>query len=267
MRHAAPVRWAHSVLLRHTAGPMMAETELWLVDLGKLRPGLEATEAAEPRLSEDMKVRFDRMADPVSRRERRLAHIALRLALEARVGSEIRRAPFVRNTAGKPSLPGRSCAFSLSHTQGLALIALGREEPLGVDIERMRRVRVPAARRVPIEAEAVALAEGAALSSAGPDAQFLNAWVRIEAAAKAQGCGVGSLLERLRPRHVASPSPSVPPPEAVAPRIVVRDVPVADGVFAAIALSAGLALPPLRHFPEDPAAIEAFLSGEAGTRR
>lgn len=247
---------------------MIAETELWLVDLGKLRPVLEAAEAAEPRLSEDMKIRLDRMADPVSRRERRLAHIALRIALEARLGPGLRRAPFARNAAGKPSLPGLGCAFSLSHAEGLALIALGRDEPLGVDIEHMRRVRVPAARRSPIEAEAVALAGGAELSHASPDARFLNAWVRIEAAAKALGCGVGSLLERLRPRHVSSSSPApAPSQKPIAPHLVVRDVPVAEGIFAAIALSAGLAPPPLRNFPEDPAAIAAFLSREAGTRR
>jgi hypothetical protein len=57
----------------------MEETELWLVDLGKAAAALMATEAATPRLSEDILRRLDEMGDDEARRERRLTHIALRI--------------------------------------------------------------------------------------------------------------------------------------------------------------------------------------------
>lgn len=186
----------------------MTETELWLVDLESTAAALEAIEAATPRLSADMAVRLAQMQDATARRERRLAHVALRILLERRLGASIRGKAFVIGPSGKPSLPAGDgepgIGFSLAHTRGIALIATG-PDPLGVDIERPRPVRMAPARRAPIEAEAIALANGAPLAGApGSDARFLNAWVRIEAVAKASGRGVGALLEGLRPRREAS---------------------------------------------------------------
>lgn len=245
----------------------MAETELWLVDLERTQAALETLEAATPRLSRDTEDHLDRMADATARRERRLSHIALRVLLEARHGAGIRRTPFAHNATGKPSLPGYDAAFSLSHTRGRALVAVGDCEVLGVDIERLREVRMPPLRRAPIEAEAVALAAGAALRGDGADARFLSAWVRIEAAAKAQGRGVGAVLERLRPRHAAA-ARAAPRSEASGlPSIAVYDVPVAGDLFAAVALPAGHAPPPLRTLPQASGAIAALLSGSPGTRR
>lgn len=234
----------------------MAATELWLVDLDKTERALEALEAATPRLSEDILLRLGEMGDETARRERRLAHIALRLLLEARLGPGIRRVPFQRSATGKPSLADRRVAFSLAHARGLALIAIGDSDPLGADIERLRPVRVPEARRAPIEAEAVVLAAGAPLAGDDADTRFLHAWVRTEAAAKAQGLGIGPFLERLRPGHAASPETAVASRPG-APSIVVHDVPMPGGVLAAIALATGLAPPPLR----------TLLLAAEGTRR
>lgn len=244
----------------------MAGTELWLVDLKKTEAALESLEAATPRLSDDIRQRLDQVADEAARRERRLAHVALRILLEARIGPGVRQAAFVRAAGGKPALAGHAVAFSLSHTRGLALIALGARDPLGVDIERMRQIRVPAPRRAPIEAEAVALAAGAPLVGHDADARFLHAWVRIEAAAKAHGHGVGALLERLRPGQPR------PPEDASAPRdgarsVVVHDVLITDDVLAAIALAAGHIPPPLRTLPDTVAGIGSLLAAVLGTRR
>lgn len=236
----------------------MAETEIWLVDLDKAEAALEAIEAATPRLPDDIHRRLGEMSNEALRRERRLAHISLRILFEARLGPRIRHAPFARSATGKPSLAAAGdVAFSLAHTRGLALIAIGDCEPLGVDIERMRPVRMPDARRAPIEREAVALAAGAALAGHHRDARFLNAWVRIEAAAKAHGVGVGPILERLRPRR-AEPRESPQRADAI-PDIVVHDVPVSDGVFAAAALAVGREPPLLRVLPETAAALAALL--------
>jgi 4'-phosphopantetheinyl transferase len=238
---------------------VMAETELWLVDLDKAAAALDVIEAATPRLSDDTRRRLGEMGDEAARRERRLSHIALRILLERRLGPDIRRTPFVRGASGKPSLEGRDICFSLAHTKGLALIALGGG-PLGVDIERIRSVRVAEARRAPIEREAVDMA-GAPLKGADGDGRFLNAWVRIEAAAKAQGSGVGPILERLR-RDPGEPEGCAPRPVAVTGRLVVHDLPMDDGIYAAVALAAGQEPPPLRALPHTAAAIDALLAGE-----
>jgi len=243
----------------------MADTELWLADLDKAAAALDAVQAKTPRLPDEFLQRLNGMAHEALRRERRLAHIALRILLEARLGPGIRRAPFVRGAAGKPALAGGGAAFSLAHTRGLALIAIGDRDPLGADIERMRPVRIPEVRRVSIEREAVALAAGAPLAGPGRDARFLSAWVRIEAAAKAHGSGVGPILERLRPGR--EQAYGVLEPRAHEPaRIVVYDVPVSEGVFAAAALAAGSQPPALHELPDTITAIEALLGAAEGTR-
>lgn len=243
----------------------MAETELWLVDLETAASALESIEVATPRLSDDVDRRLAGMADETARRERRLAHIALRILIERMHGPSVRRASFATNAAGKPSLVEASnLAFSLAHTAGMALVAVsGNGGPLGVDIERLRPVRISDARRAPIERRAVALAAGAPLAGPDADARFLSAWVRIEAASKAHGGGVGPDLERLRPNRsdvegwVAGETPG----------IVAHDVPMARGVFAAVALAAGREPPPLRELPQTAAAIDALLAAGEGTRR
>jgi 4'-phosphopantetheinyl transferase len=243
---------------------MTAGIDLWLVDLERAAPALEAVEATTPRLSEDLRRRLSAMGDAAASRERRLAHIALRIALEARLGASVRGAPFSVSTTGKPSLAEDGAGFSLAHTHGLALIAVG-DGPVGVDIERWRPVRVPVIRRPSIEAEAIELAAGAPLVDIDADARFINAWVRVEAVAKALGCGVAPILERLRPGK-ARPPADVEREAANGIPFVAHDVPVAGGVFAAIAL-AGQPRPELAGFPEAAATIEALLASRARTRR
>ena len=237
----------------------MAVTELWRVDLDETEAALETLEAAVPRLSDDILERLDRMTDAALRRERRLAHIALRILLEARLGSGVRRVPFVRSASGKPSLAAADVDFSLAHTQGLALIAIGCG-PLGVDVERTRAVRIPVARRGPIEAEAIRLAGGAPLAGPDGDVRFLSAWARIEAVAKAHGSGVGPILERLRPGRTR---PTPPGPGHEMHSAAAFDIRMPEGVFAAVATGAGRTPPPLRVLPSTRAEIEALLASGA----
>ena len=228
----------------------MAEIELWLVDLERASLSLEALEADTPRLSEADRQRFAAMQDADASRERRAAHIALRVLLERMCGPGVRQVPFARNAAGKPSLPTGYASFSLAHTRGIALVALADDGAVGVDIERARRVRMPARRRGPIEDAAVAWAGGAALNGTTADARFLNAWVRLEARAKALGTGVGPILEELRPGRVET-SPSQLGP-------VAHDLAVGEDLFAAVALDPGRQPPELRRLPLSADAIAAL---------
>lgn len=168
--------------------------DLWLVDLDRLAPALEA---AELRLA---LLPVATATTRVVSGERRTAAIALRLALARRIGSAPARRPFAIAAAGKPSLPGSGVAFSLAHTGGAALIALSTAGLVGVDIERERPVAITVARRAAIETAAAAIADGIA-GIAGDDRRFLAGWTALEAVAKASGAGIAAVLADLGARH------------------------------------------------------------------
>lgn len=71
--------------------------------------------------------------------------IATRGFLRARLAEQLGRAPetlrFAYGPEGKPSLEdGAGLRFNLSHTSGVAVIALARGRELGVDVERLREL-------------------------------------------------------------------------------------------------------------------------------
>ncbi|AHB50450.1 hypothetical protein W911_16905 [Hyphomicrobium nitrativorans NL23] len=241
----------------------MAHAELWFVDLEKASSALDALESATPRLSDADNARFAAMTDSAARRNRRLAHIALRALLERKCGPDIRNTPFVVSESGKPALACASVSFSLAHTAASALIALSDVGPVGVDLEHARKVKIPAARRAPIERAAVALAAGVPLAEGDPDTRFLRAWVRIEAVAKATGSGVGPILERLRPRRVPEGADGLAVAAGTS-AVVAHDLTMTPGLFAAVALPPGRLLPLVRHLPDRVAALATWIAeGEA----
>jgi 4'-phosphopantetheinyl transferase len=214
-------------------------TELWCVDLAAGAPALHAIEHRTPRLSSADHARATAFSDTGVRAEWLATHIALRLLIERAAGPQWRRVPFDRSERGKPHLGEAHLTFSLSHAPGLALIGLAPRGAIGVDVERRRPVRIGEARRAHIEDAGAALIAGP-LPSEG-SARFLQAWVRLEAYAKADGCGIGRLLTRLgilgtsaaaRPEQIAVR-------EIVAellrerPAAIVSDLQLGDGVYAA----------------------------------
>ena len=243
----------------------MAHAELWFVDLEKASGALDALEAAKPRLSDVDNGRFAAMTDGAARRNRRLAHIALRVLLERRCGPSIRGVPFAVGASGKPALACTNVTFSLAHTAASALIAISDAGLVGVDLEHARKVKIPAARRAPIERAAIALAAGVPLAEGDPDTRFLSAWVRIEAVAKATGSGVGPFLERLRPRRASKEEEGLAGAKGSS-TVVAHDLTVAPGLFGAVALVPGQSLPPVRHLPEKAAALAALVSEGEGER-
>lgn len=229
-------------------------TELWLVDLAASLAALLHIEQVTPRLSAEDLAKCDRMGSTTARQERRSALIALRVLIERAFGAEWRRVPYIVSPEGKPSLPGATFGFSLSHVAGLALIALGAEGPVGVDLERRRPVTLSSDRRRQIEDGAAALAPALPLPLEG-EARFLQAWVRLEAVAKADGRGLGPLLTSL---GVTRSGSGQPPAGAVAP-FTVYDVSVGESLFAAIALVGPAPAPCLQRLPELSSEIEALI--------
>jgi len=214
-------------------------SEIWGVDLAAATAALQTIEQRTPRLCRADRARASGLSDPTVRDEWLATHIALRLLIERAAGAQWRGATFTRSERGKPHLDGAPLAFSLSHAPGLALIGLAPQGSIGVDVERTRRVRLGKARRARIE-EA-----GAALNAAPlPDeegARFLQAWVRLEAFAKAEGCGIGRLLTRLGVlgTNAAGRAEQQSAREladamlASSPSPAVRDLQLGEGVYAA----------------------------------
>jgi 4'-phosphopantetheinyl transferase len=242
------------------AGASPRRIEVWLAELGLSAEALEALETGTARLAPEDHERFGALAPASAHRERRLAHIALRALIERAFGSRWRRVPYVVGPTGRLSLPGLAGDFSLAHSADCALIGLTRAGAIGVDIETSRPVAIPAARRVGIEAAALRLAVPTALPSE-PEARFLQAWVRLEAYAKAQGHGIGHALEALGVRGRRDGETRDRPGE---PTFAVQDLELGHDLFAAVASS----MPPpepleVWHLPRSAEALEALMAGAA----
>ena len=155
---------------------------VWQVDLS-LAP-------AQPILSPEEQARATRF-----RFERDRAHyVACRTALRLLLGEALGLLPeAVPLTYGPHGKPESLVPFNVSHSGGLALIALGGSAPLGVDIQQVRTDLEPLSlgRTVYTETELAALA---ALPQAQQHDAFFTAWTRKEAIIKAEGGGFSSPL-------------------------------------------------------------------------
>lgn len=166
--------------------------------------------------------------------------VAARWALRGVLGRYLEQEPaeieLRAGNRGKPVLadPGASLRFNLSHSGGLALIAVVRGREVGVDVERIvaRRNLLALARRA-LSPEEAARVEAARVEARL--AAFHAAWTRHEAVAKCFGTGLAAPL-----------------PEAA---VTVQDLEAGAGFAAAIAVT-GDAVPPLRHFPIEPTDVE-----------
>jgi len=129
--------------------------------------------------------------------------IAARGVLRAILGGYLNREPqrlsFCYNSYGKPALAGESdgdaIRFSVSHSHGVALYAVGRGRDVGIDLERIRsdvavaqiaeryfsRREVATLRALPAEAQRQA---------------FFLGWTRKEAYIKARGEGLSLPLDQ-----------------------------------------------------------------------
>ena len=151
---------------------------------------LEQLPASERQRAEAFHFERDRVSYVVS-------HYALRQVLAGCLGLDGFGHAFEVGPHGKPSLP-RAFAhsgveFSLSHTHGLALIAVSRGGGVGVDVERVVDtvdVRGLAA-SVFAEPESRHLA---GLDAAAARLGFFRLWVRKEAYVKARGIGLADGL-------------------------------------------------------------------------
>ena len=171
-------------------------TDIWLIDLDRSATALFELEAHTPRLSADEITRVQNVRDIARQRSLHAAYIAQRVALEAMFGADLRGVPLPRDRHGRPHLPdGMTGSVSLAHSGPVVLIGVTRHARIGVDIETARVVRMDARRRAVIEEAASGLV--CVPRTIEGDARFLQAWVVLEALAKADGRGIGHLLTQL----------------------------------------------------------------------
>lgn len=133
----------------------------------------------------------------LGRRDRRLARDALRAILASRLDVPARSVEVKTTAEGKPYLPGDPVHFNLSHSSELALVAICREAPVGIDLEHARELRAPdrLARRICSQREYEWLrCMGGPQNTTGA---LLRLWVRKEAAVKGTGDGLGRDLHEV----------------------------------------------------------------------
>jgi len=124
----------------------------------------------------------------------------LRVILGRYLMTEPSRVPLAYEERGKPRLSGTDGApplhFNFSHSQNLALLAVCRLSPLGVDVEKIR----PMPEMSEIAATFSSAAESARLAAAAPEQKlevFFTQWTRKEAWLKATGEGIAGNLGQL----------------------------------------------------------------------
>lgn len=167
---------------------------------------------------------------------------------------------FVANDQGKPALvdaPGRRLWFNLSHSGAHAILAVGRDPVLGVDVEVVRAgfADDEIAERFFAPSEVRDLR---ALPAAEQEAAFFRCWTRKEAYIKARGGGLQIPLDSFTVAFAAAPADAAltwvaGQPEEPA-RWTVRDVSnELPGCVAAVAVR----VPPTRSQPPVAMVLEA----------
>ncbi len=140
----------------------------------------------------------------------RAVRSGLRHLLGACVGMAPDALAFGTGPHGKPFLPDApGLHFNLSHSDGLALVAVSADHEVGVDVERLRPVSdaLGVARRVLGAGVATQLA---ALPPSEQQTAFFAAWTRHEALAKGLGLGLARPLPDVTGAWSVTPLP-VPP--------------------------------------------------------
>ena len=180
---------ALNFLSRHPGedSPALApgELHLWKIPCGQ--DGGDP-ERLWPSLSAAEQCRADRFKPPGHRETYIRAHAGLRHILSPYLGMAPSAIPFEQGPQGKPWVAG-PLEFNLTTTRDLALVALRRDEPVGIDCERIsgHRDMLAIGQRVFSAAEQARLQEAPATER---PLLFTLFWTALEARVKLNGQGL-----------------------------------------------------------------------------
>jgi len=159
--------------------------ELWLVSLAPPAGGADLDLLDDAERARSARFHFER-----DRGRYVVAHAALRRLLAQRTAHDAAALVIEAGPYGKPYLAhARRCAFSLSHCEDLALVALADDGEIGVDLERVR----PLADLDGLARQCLTLHERHEIDGLAPadrSLAFLRRWTRKEACLKALGAGL-----------------------------------------------------------------------------
>lgn len=215
--------------------PAVDEVAVWWVETAQAAAWLDALAAV---LAPEERARADRFHFERDRRQYVVARGLLRYLLGAATGRAPGALRFVYGEHGKPGLDSAEIAFNVSHSAECIVYACTTLGPVGVDVEHIRTLtdREAVARRV------FSPREWAAYDTTPPDQrdrQFFHGWTRKEAFIKAVGDGLAYPLHdfdvALAPGAPARLLAVRGSADAAA-RWTLRDIPVADGYLAALAV-------------------------------
>ncbi len=173
------------------------EIELWFTEENQIDDQELLNEYRSLINDEELK-RYERLVFPPHQKQFLVSRALLRTVLGQYLDQPPETLVFARNSYGKPriasfekSLP---ISFNLSHTDGLCVLAVTRENDLGVDVEYLtRKVDIlNLAKRFFSEQE---YAELAALDVEKFDERFFRLWTLKEAYIKACGMGLSISLK------------------------------------------------------------------------
>ena len=166
----------------------MYRVDLWLWSLD---PPEERLAALRAHCAEDELARAARFVRAVHRDRHVAGRGRLREILGAETGRDPRDIVFRYGANGKPSIEGGP-HFNLSHSGDLAALAISRDGPVGIDVERQREIEDAVARHHFSPAEYTTLS---ALSGAAWRDGFYRCWTRKEAVIKTNGLGLSMPLD------------------------------------------------------------------------
>ena len=145
---------------------------------------------ASSLLSDDERARSDRLLSEQHRRRLIAAHAGLRMLLSRYCRQSPQHLVIQKASAGKPFLRDfSSIRFNLTHSHGRALVAVGNDREVGIDLEKVRpEVDVLGLAKRFLSGQDQAFIESGELESRHE--RFLQAWVAREAVFKAEGTGI-----------------------------------------------------------------------------
>lgn len=162
------------------------DVDVWI---WPLQSGPEECGRLESRLSGDERQRADRFLAASHRADYIVGRGRLREILSTYTHRPPQSLHFTYGSGGKPGLAGHADdpCFNLSHSSGLAALAVTPAHPIGVDVEAERPIKENIAERFFSAAEQRSIA---ALPAAEQTAAFFRCWTRKEAFVKAVGDGL-----------------------------------------------------------------------------